>query len=58
VIQALSQVVVEVEDRDRAVRFWTEIMVAQPPAQESWGWWSMSQDQESNRFALHPREAT
>ena len=30
----------------------------QPPVQQSWGWWSMFQDQEGNRFALHPREGT
>jgi predicted enzyme related to lactoylglutathione lyase len=126
-IEGVSQVVVEVEDQDRALRFWTEIMgfelaqdapygdtgrwievrtrdkntilvlklrqgvppavpeelptsnvffycddphrtydelrargveFPQPPVRQSWGWWSMFQDQEGNRFALHPREAT
>jgi predicted enzyme related to lactoylglutathione lyase len=129
VIEGVSQVVVEVEDQDRALKFWTETMgfelaqdapygeagrwievrtrdkattlvlgprrgdgtpapapdelptsniffycddlprtydelsargveFPQPPVQQSWGWWSMFQDQEGNRFALHPREAT
>jgi lactoylglutathione lyase len=127
VIEGVSQVVVDVEDQDRALRFWTETMefellqdapygeagrwievrtrdkatnlvlrlrqgdrptapeelptsnvffycddlprtydelracgveFPQPPVQQSWGWWSMFQDQEGNRFALHPREAT
>jgi predicted enzyme related to lactoylglutathione lyase len=125
VIEGISQVVVDVEDEDRAVRFWKETMefaqdapygeaggwievrardkattlvlalrqgegptapeglptsniffycddlprtydelrargvsFPQPPVQESWGWWSIFQDQEGNRFALHPREAT
>jgi predicted enzyme related to lactoylglutathione lyase len=40
------------ELRARGVEF------PQPPVQQSWGWWSMFQDQEGNRFALHPREAT
>jgi predicted enzyme related to lactoylglutathione lyase len=126
VIEGVSQAVVEVEDLDRALRFWTEsvgfelaqdapygdagrrievrtrdgatILVLrsrlgdrpaapealptpnisfycddlqrtygelrargvdfpQAPARRSWGWWSMFQDQEGNRFALHPREA-
>jgi lactoylglutathione lyase len=30
----------------------------QPPVRLSFGWWSMFQDEEGNRFALHPREAT
>jgi predicted enzyme related to lactoylglutathione lyase len=128
VIEGVSQVIVEVEDQDRALRFWTETMefelaqdapygeggrwievrtrdkatllvlrlrqrdrptaaeelptsnffffycddlprtydelrargveFPQPPVQQSWGWWSLFQDQEGNRFALHPREAT
>jgi predicted enzyme related to lactoylglutathione lyase len=127
VIEGVSQVIVEVEDQDRALKFWTETMefelaqdapygeagrwievrtqdkatilvlrlrqgarttapaelptsnvffycddlprtfdelrargveFPQPPVQQSWGWWSMFQDQEGNRFALHPREAT
>lgn len=28
----------------------------QPPVELSFGWWSMFQDQEGNRFALHERE--
>jgi predicted enzyme related to lactoylglutathione lyase len=124
-IEGVSQVVVEVEDQDRALKFWTETMgfelvqdapygeagrwievrtpdrnttlvlglrqgvrppvpeelptsnvffycddqhstydelrargveFPQPPVRQSWGWWSMFQDQEGNRFALHPRE--
>jgi predicted enzyme related to lactoylglutathione lyase len=127
VIEGVSQVIVEVEDQDRALKFWTETMefelaqdapygeagrwievrtrdkatilvlrlrqgarttapaelptsnvffycddlprafdelrargveFPQPPVRQSWGWWSMFQDQEGNRFALHPREAT
>jgi predicted enzyme related to lactoylglutathione lyase len=38
------------ELRSRGVRF------PQPPIELSFGWWSMFQDQEGNRFALHPRE--
>jgi lactoylglutathione lyase len=30
----------------------------QPPVELSFGWWSMFQDQEGNRFALHPCDAT
>jgi hypothetical protein len=29
----------------------------QPPVRQSWGWWSMFEDQDGNRFALGPREA-
>ena len=29
----------------------------QPPIELSFGWWSMFEDQEGNRFALRPREA-
>jgi lactoylglutathione lyase len=36
--------------RSRGVQF------PQPPIELSFGWWSMFQDQEGNRFALHPRE--
>ena len=39
-----------VELRARGVEF------PQPPVRQSWGWWSMFQDQEGNRFAFHPRE--
>jgi predicted enzyme related to lactoylglutathione lyase len=39
------------ELRARGVEF------PQPPVQQSWGWWSMFEDQEGNRFALGPREA-
>jgi lactoylglutathione lyase len=124
VIEGVSQVIVEVEDQDRALRFWTETMefelvqdapygetgrwievrtpdtatilvlrprqgdrptapdelptsdtffycddlrrtydelrargveFAQPPVHQSWGWWSMFEDQEGNRFAFGPR---
>jgi predicted enzyme related to lactoylglutathione lyase len=34
--------------RSRGVRF------PQPPVELSFGWWSMFQDDEGNRFALHP----
>jgi predicted enzyme related to lactoylglutathione lyase len=126
VIEGVSQTVVEVDDQDRALRFWTEtvgfelaqdapygdagrwvevrtrdkatILVLRPrqgdrptasealptsniffycddlqrtydelrargvdfpqvPVRLSWGWWSMFEDEEGNRFALHPREA-
>jgi lactoylglutathione lyase len=126
VIEGVSQVIVEVEDQDRALKFWTETMgfdlvqdapygeegrwievrtrdranvlvlrlrqgnrptapdelptsnvffycddlsrtyeelrargvvFPQPPVQQSWGWWSMFEDQEGNRFALGPRES-
>jgi lactoylglutathione lyase len=40
------------ELRSRGVEF------PQPPVELSFGWWSMFQDREGNRFALHPREAT
>jgi lactoylglutathione lyase len=40
------------ELRSRGVEF------PQPPVELSFGWWSMFQDPEGNRFALHPREAT
>jgi predicted enzyme related to lactoylglutathione lyase len=36
------------ELRSRGVKF------SQPPVELSFGWWSMFQDQERNRFALHP----
>ena len=124
VIEGVSQVVVEVEDQDRALKVWTETMefelaqdapygaagrwievrtpdkektlvlglrqgdgptapeelptsnvflycddlqrtyaelsargveFPQPPVRQSWGWWSMFQDQEGNRFALLER---
>lgn len=38
------------ELRSRGVEF------PEPPVELSFGWWSMFQDQEGNRFALHPRE--
>jgi lactoylglutathione lyase len=124
VIEGVSKVVIEVEDQDRALRFWTEklgfelvqdtpsgderwlevrtpdkgltlvlgprqggppsapemlptsnvlfysddlaeayeelrsrgVEFPQPPVELSFGWWSMFQDQEGNRFALRPRE--
>jgi predicted enzyme related to lactoylglutathione lyase len=124
VIGGVNQVIVEVEDQDRAVRFWTETMgfelakdapyargrwievrtpdavttlvlglrngepptapdelptsnrffccddlqqtyeelqargvhFPQPPVEQPWGWWSMFEDDEGNRFALGPRE--
>jgi lactoylglutathione lyase len=40
------------ELRSNGVRF------PQPPVELSFGWWSMFEDLEGNRFALHPREAT
>jgi lactoylglutathione lyase len=123
-IQGVHQVVIEVEDQDRALEFWTQTMgfevaqdapygegrwlevrtpdkavllvltlrngerptapenlptsnihfycddlamtyeqlrsrgveFPQPPVEQSWGSWSMFQDQEGNRFALTPRE--
>jgi lactoylglutathione lyase len=30
----------------------------QPPVEQPFGWWSMFQDTEANRFALTPRDAT
>jgi lactoylglutathione lyase len=125
VIEGVSQVIVEVDDQDRALKFWAETMefelardapygegerwievrprdkstllvlhprrggrptapeelptsnvffccddlgktydelrsrgveFPQPPVELSFGWWSIFQDQEGNRFALHPRE--
>jgi predicted enzyme related to lactoylglutathione lyase len=38
------------ELRDRGVEF------PQPPVEQSFGWWSMFQDNEGNRFALQARE--
>jgi predicted enzyme related to lactoylglutathione lyase len=38
------------ELRARGVEF------PQPPVEQSFGWWSMFQDNEGNRFALQPRE--
>ena len=38
--------------RSRGVEF------PQPPVELSFGWWSMFMDQDGNRFALRPREAT
>jgi lactoylglutathione lyase len=38
------------ELRSRGVEF------PQPPVELSFGWWSIFQDQEGNRFALHPGE--
>jgi predicted enzyme related to lactoylglutathione lyase len=38
------------ELRSRGVEF------SQSPVELTFGWWSMFQDQEGNRFALHPRE--
>jgi lactoylglutathione lyase len=31
------------------------VVFAQPPVEQSFGWWSMFLDQEGNRFALCPR---
>jgi predicted enzyme related to lactoylglutathione lyase len=124
VIEGVQKLVVEVEDQDRALRFWTEALgfevvqdamyreerwlevrtpdkntilvlelrqgdpptgpeelptsniffycddlsqtyeelrtreveFPQPPVEQSFGWWSMFQDNEGNRFALQPRE--
>jgi predicted enzyme related to lactoylglutathione lyase len=39
------------ELRARGVEF------PQPPVEQAFGWWSMFQDNEGNRFALQPREA-
>jgi predicted enzyme related to lactoylglutathione lyase len=39
------------ELRSRGVEF------PQPPVDLSFGWWSLFQDQDGNRFALHPRKA-
>ena len=30
----------------------------QPPIELSFGWWSLFQDRDGNRYALHPREST
>jgi hypothetical protein len=30
----------------------------QPPVRQPFGWWSMFQDSEGNRFALRPRDGT
>jgi predicted enzyme related to lactoylglutathione lyase len=38
------------ELRSRGVEF------PQPPAEQPFGWWSMFEDPEGNRFALAPRE--
>jgi predicted enzyme related to lactoylglutathione lyase len=38
------------ELRARGVEF------PQPPAEQPWGWWSMFEDGEGNRFALGPRD--
>jgi predicted enzyme related to lactoylglutathione lyase len=125
VVAGVQKVIVEVEDQDRALRFWTEAMrfelvedawyggerwlevrtpddntvlvlaprqgelsiapeglptsniffycddlprtydelrsrgveFPQPPVEQPFGWWSMFQDNEGNRFALQPREA-
>jgi len=40
------------ELRARGVEF------PQPPVKQSFGWWSMFQDLDGNRFALIPRSAT
>lgn len=123
-VEGVSKVVIEVDDQDRAVQFWTNAMgfdlvrdsneggerwlevrtpdrglilvlhqredgspsapdsvptsniffycndlartygelhsrgveFAQPPVEQSFGWWSMFRDQEGNRFALRSRE--
>jgi predicted enzyme related to lactoylglutathione lyase len=124
VVEGVSKVVIEVDDQDRALQFWTDAMgfelvrdstdgeerwlevrtpdrglilvlhrrdgdppsapdalptsnvffycndlartygelhsrgvaFAQPPVEQSFGWWSMFQDHEGNRFALRSRE--
>jgi predicted enzyme related to lactoylglutathione lyase len=124
VVEGVSKVVIEVDDQDRALQFWTDAMgfelvrdstdgkerwlevrtpdlglilvldqrevgppsapdalptsnvffycndlartygelhsrgvaFAQPPVEQNFGWWSMFQDQEGNRFALRPRD--
>jgi predicted enzyme related to lactoylglutathione lyase len=124
VIEGVQKLVVEIEDQDRALRFWTEALefevvqdamyreerwlevrtpdknailvlalrqgdppagpeelptsniffycddlpqtheelrargveFPQPPVEQSFGWWSMFEDHEGNRFALQPRE--
>jgi catechol 2,3-dioxygenase-like lactoylglutathione lyase family enzyme len=71
VVAGVGKVVIEVEDQARALAIWTEMLgfeVHQDVAygDESWvevrtpdgrlGWWSLFEDQEGNRFALHPRE--
>jgi predicted enzyme related to lactoylglutathione lyase len=38
------------ELRERGVEF------PQPPVEQGFGWWSMFQDNEGNRFALQPRD--
>ena len=38
------------ELRSRGVEF------PQPPVELSFGWWSLFEDPEGNRFALHPRD--
>jgi predicted enzyme related to lactoylglutathione lyase len=30
--------------------------LAQPPVEQPFGWWSMFEDAEGNRFALTPRD--
>jgi hypothetical protein len=49
VVEGVSQVIVDVEDQDRALKFWTET-VGFAVAQDF-------RDREGNRFALRPREA-
>jgi predicted enzyme related to lactoylglutathione lyase len=34
------------------------VQFPQPPVRQPFGWWSLFQDQEGNRFALVPREPT
>jgi predicted enzyme related to lactoylglutathione lyase len=31
------------------------VQFPQPPVEQPWGWWSMFEDEEGNRFALGPR---
>src|SRR6266540_1898004 len=75
VIRGISQVVLEVEDKERAKGFWTEtlgfytddlqqthkelaargVQFPVPPVQQPFGWWSIFEDPDGNRFALVPR---
>jgi catechol 2,3-dioxygenase-like lactoylglutathione lyase family enzyme len=58
VVEGVSKVVIEVDDQARAREFWTETLGFELHQDTPYGWWSMFKDQEGNRFALRPREAT